>query len=126
MPTLQSDIAVQYANQLIGLAQQLKNVRAAVAEIVTVNSVTPLGNLFTVLNTTALASDGTLGTADAAGSPNSGHPIDPRVYPALSRAVKSGDLTNALQLVVDFSSFMAGSAISSNGARPANIDAVAM
>lgn len=126
MPTLQSDIAVQYANQLIGLAQQLRSIRAAVSEIVTINATNPLGNLFTVLNTAALAADGSLGTADTPGTPVSGHPIDTRLYPGLSRAVKSGDLTNALQLVVDFNSFMAGTALSSNGARPANIDAVAM
>lgn len=124
MAGLQVDNAVNYANQVMNIVQQLRNLRAACVEIVTINGTTPLGNLWTVLKTAALNTDGTLGTAD--GSVTSTNPIDTRVYTAMSRAVKSGDLTNALQCIVDFDSFMAGSSLSANGARPANINAVSI
>ncbi len=122
MARLASDIGVDYGNQIMSIAQQLRNIRAAVAEIVTINAANPLGNLWTTLGTTAVNADGTLGTAD--GSPNATHPIDPRAYPNLTRAVKSGDLTNGLQLIVDFQAFMAGTQVNANGARPANINAI--
>src|SRR6185437_4356323 len=99
MATLQSDIAVNYANQVIGIVQQLRNLRAACAEIQTINSATPLGNFWNVLNTTALAADGALGTAD--GAPNTSHAIDTRVYPALSRGqVSATQLASGLALAL--------------------------
>lgn len=122
MARLTSDIAIDYANQIIALATQLRNIRALIAEIVTLNVTSPFGNLWATFATTNTNADGTLATADS--TPNVAHPIDPRVYTGLTRAVKSGDLTNALQLIVDFQAFMAGTALVANGARPANINAV--
>lgn len=126
MAQLTSDVAVANANQVMTLVQLLKQLRQQLAELVTVNANNPLGNLWNTLNTTAVLSDGELGTADAAGTPNAAHPIDPRVYPALSRLVKSSDLTNALQVLVDLQTFLAGTATTANAARPAQINAVSM
>lgn len=124
MATLTSDVAAQYANQVMGLVQQLRSLRVSVAELIVINANNPLGNLWTVLKTTALNADGTLGTADA--SVVSTDPIDPRVYAALSRAVKASDLTAALQILVDFNTFLQGTAVAANAARPAQMNAVSM
>lgn len=125
MSTLQSDIAVQYANQIANIVQQMRNIRVNVAEIQAINANTPLGNLWNALNTTALAGDGSLGTADA--TPVTTHPVDPRVYPALNRGqVSATQLASGLALVLAFDQLMAGTAVSSNGAAPATINALSM
>lgn len=120
-----SDIAVSYGNMVISFAQQVASLRQLGSQIAAINAVNPLGNLWNNLHTTALGTDGSLGTADS-GNPVLTDPIDTRVYPALNRVAKASDLANALQLVVDFNTFAAGTALSANGARPANINAVAM
>lgn len=127
MATLQADIAVNYANQVMSITQQLRNVLAAITPITGVNATKPLGTLWTALQTTAVLADGTLGAADASQTPNAAHPIDPRIYTQLNRAVKSGDLTNALQVLVDFQAFMAGTLEepAGNGARAGNVNNVA-
>ncbi len=125
MAQLQSDTAVIYANMVIGLVQQIRGMRSQVAEIVAINANTPLSaNFWNVLKTTALAADGTLGTAD--GSVVAGDPIDTRVYPALLRAVKQGDLSNALGILVDFNTFCNGTQVNANASRPGQINNVAM
>lgn len=124
MAQLQSDLAVAYANQVMALVQQVRAIRQTVAEMVTINANNPLGNLWNVLKTTALAADGTLGTAD--GAVVAADPIDPRVYPAISRAVSQTALNNALQILVDLNTFCNGTALAANAARPAQIDAVSM
>lgn len=124
MSVLQSDVAVNNSNQVITLVQQMAALGKQAAAIMAVNTSSPIANLWNVLNTTVLASDGTLGTAD--GTPNTAHPVDPRVYPAISRTVSPTGLTQALQVLADFNTFMAGTAVSANAARPAQVNAVAM
>lgn len=124
MAQLQSDLAVAYANQVMSLVQQLRGMRQTIAELVTVNTNNPLGNLWNVLKTTALATDGTLGAADT--TVVAANPVDPRVYLSINRTVSQTALNNALQILVDLNTFCNGSALSANAARPAQIDAVAM
>lgn len=126
MPRLQTDIAVDFANQTMALVAQIKSLRTQIAEIVKVNTDTPLGNFWTVLQTTPLLADGSLGTADAAQTPNAAHPIDTRIYVGLARAVKSGDLTNALQILVDLNTFCNGTQVNANSSRPGQINNVAL
>jgi len=120
MAQLQSDTAVKYANQVVGLAAQLANIRDQVNALLALNSVQPLGNLWNALNTTAQAADGTLGTAD--GAPNTAHPIDTRVYAALGKAVSATALSNGLQLLTEFQTFSTGATTASDASRPAFID----
>lgn len=123
--TLQTDTAVKYANQVCSLVQQLQGVLANVEALAAINAANPLSsNFWNLLNTTALAADGSLGTAD--GTPNTAHDIDPRVYAALARAVSATQLTQALQVLVDFNAFCQGTAVAANASRPAQINAVAM
>lgn len=126
MATQQSDITVSYANQVQNLIQQICQIRDQAAALVAKNTTTPLGNMWNKLNTTPLLNDGNLGTADTQGTPVLADYIDPRVYPALNRTVKASDLTNGLQALVDFGSFCGGSALSANGARPGNLNALGM
>lgn len=135
MPIQQSDIAVKYVNQIIGLVQQIANLQPNVSALMAVNTVNPLGNLINELNTAALNTDGSLGTADAAVNPApgastgtsvSGHYLDSRQYPALSRVVKNTDIINALQVLNEFQTFTTGLVTPADGARPAFINAVAM
>lgn len=126
MATQQSDVAVNYANQVQNLVQQLTNIRSQVANIIAVNTVTPLGNLWNKLNTTPLLNDGNLGTADTQGTPVLADYIDPRVYPTINRTVKASDLANGLQALVDLNTFFQGTAVAANGARPANLNALGM
>jgi hypothetical protein len=125
MATQQSDIAIQYANQVQSLVAQLVALRQQIAGIVTVNAANPLAsNFWNVLNTTALAADGSLGTAD--GSPNTAHKIDSRLYPALNRSISATDLANGLQILVDLQTFFTGAQPEAVAGRPAQMDALGM
>jgi hypothetical protein len=124
MSQLQSDTAITYANQTMNLVQQLRILRVSVAELMTINANNPLGNLWNPLKTTGTNADGTLGTAD--GTPVVTNPIDSRIYPALSREASATAIEAALQILVDFNTFLNGTALSANAARPAQINAVSM
>src|ERR1700743_3866324 len=103
MTLQQSDITVNYANQVMVAVQQIASLRSIVSALLAFNNVNPLATLWNELNTTALNADGSLGTAD--GTPTSGHYIDSRVYPAVSRVIKNTDLSNALQVLTEFNTF---------------------
>lgn len=126
MAVQQSDVSVNNANQIIGLVQQMKSLRAAIADLLVVNTNNPLGTLFNAMPTTVLNADGTLGTAD--GTPTSGHYVDPRAAANIniSRVVKNTDLTNGLQAVVNLNSFLAGQAVAANASMPQFLDALGM
>lgn len=125
MGVVQNDININYANEVISLVQQIRNMKAAIAELLAINSQVPLGNLWATLKTTAINSDGTLGTADS-GSPIAANPIDSRVYTNLSRAVKLSALNDGLGVLVDFNAFCAGTSLTTQAARPAQIDNLSM
>lgn len=124
MTIQQSDIAINYANQVMNLVQQIANVRTATATLIGINTVVPLGNFWNALNTTALNADGSLGIADQV--PANGHYVDSRVYPNISRTVKNTDLSNALQVLSEFNTFCSGADTPSDGARAAFIDNVSL
>ncbi len=126
MSKQQSDIAVDYANQIQSMVQQIANLRAQVNSFLAINAVGPVGNLVNALNTTPLLADGSLGTADTLGTPVSGHYVDPRIYPNLGRVVKNTDLTNGIGVLTDFQTWSAGTSLATNGARPGQINALGM
>lgn len=117
-----ADVAVVEANALMSICQQIRNLQTQIQGLLAYNAASPLGTPWSALNTAATASDGQLGTAD--GSPNTSHIIDTRVYPLLNRAVSETQLVQALQIVVDFNAFCAGTAVGANAARPAQLNAV--
>ncbi len=61
------------------------------------------------LNTVAVNSDGTLGTAD--GTPNPAHPINPAIYPTITRAVSVNQLTLTKTIMDGFVSYIGGQAV---------------
>lgn len=124
MARLASDIAIDKANAVDAMVQQIFNLKNQVAAIVAENAVNPLGTRWATLTTTAVATDGAVGTVD--GSPNAAHVIDPRVYASIARTVSPNDLAAALQVLVDFNTFCAGTQVNANAARPAQINAVAL
>jgi len=95
--------AIQYANTLISDAAQLlslyQNIKANAQQFTDLN----IGGVLNSFSTTAMNADGSVGTAD--GSPNVAHPIDPRVYTGLTRAVSANQVNamiNTLNFVVTF------------------------
>ena len=114
---------IALANALIAIAQDLQALESSIADIVAINNVTPLGNQFVNLNTTALLADGSLGTADA--SPVQTDPIDTRVYPTLKVALSYLQLTQLLTMAISTGNFLNGQAVSANGTIPALLAAVA-
>jgi hypothetical protein len=118
-----SDQAVTYANSVASICQQIRNLQGQIQNLLTVNTNDPLGTKWNALQTTALTADGQFGTAD--GTPNTAHNIDGRVYANLGRSASATAYGQALQVIVDFNTFVTGGALSANSARPAQIDAVA-
>lgn len=110
MPTAQTQ-AIQNANAIIGLAQQLL---VLYSQIVTANNAWNDDGSLTIVDalaTCAQNTDGSLGTADA--SPVTTHPIDTRVAAntALSRAVSASNISSCLTQLNSVVSFVNGNAV---------------
>jgi len=109
--TVQSQ-AIQNANQIISLAQQLLGLYQAITNVN--NAWNDDGSLTVVqaLATAAQNTDGSLGVADA--TPNAAHPIDTRVAAnsTLSRAVSANNIASALTQLNNIASFINGNALS--------------
>jgi hypothetical protein len=123
-PLTPAQVSIGNAAAVENVLITLQTLIAQVDAIVSANSTTPFANAWANLNTTALASDGRLGTPDA--TPVQTDPVDTRVYPQLPVALSYLQLTQALGVVVtDLNNFLGGEAVSSNGLRPALLAAVA-
>lgn len=126
MTTLtKKDAAVNAANALIGLMQQLKALRQSVNDFVTQYTQEAYGTTWDAFATAAQSADGSLGAAD--GSPNTANPIDTRVtnQSALSKAVTATQLVNAVATLQDLQTFLTGSGSLPASARNANVDNLA-
>lgn len=110
MPTQQSQ-AIQNANNIISLMQQLLNWYVAANQVI--NAWNDDGSLTVIQNlaTCALNVDGSLGTADA--TINLAHPIDTRVAAnaALARAVSENSITSGVTQINNILSFINGNAV---------------
>jgi hypothetical protein len=108
----QQSQAIQNANQVISLAQQLLNLYISITAVN--NAWNDDGSLTVIQNlaTCALNADGSLGTAD--GTPNNQHPIDTRVVAnaALQRAVSENTIASCLTQLNNIVSFINGNAVS--------------
>jgi hypothetical protein len=120
-----SDIAVQEINNYINLLIMAKGMRRSFTETLTENAAgggSYLANLMVALNTCAQNADGSLGAADA--SPVAAHPIDPRVYPALTRAVSSVALTGGGVILNNIITVLAGGAVAADPTIPGKLNAL--
>jgi len=111
MPTKQT-AAVNGANLLFSLMKQLQNFRAQVNDFVTQYNDNNWGAIWNAWPTAALATDGSLGTAD--GTPNTLHPIDTRIAALANLASPNAanDLTSAVTALQAFQSFLTNAAVS--------------
>ena len=113
--TLQSQ-AIAMANTITGLCQQLAAIEDAInlvsGQYTQLQGATVLG----ALATCAANADGSLGAADT--TPTTGHVIDTRVFPALSRAQSAYDIGAALTGLQAVAALLAGSPPTQQGQMP--------
>jgi hypothetical protein len=119
------DAAVNAANALIGIMQQLKALRQQVNDFVTQYTQENYSAAWNAFATAAQNADGSLGGAD--GSPNTANPIDTRVtnQSGLSKAVTATQLVNAVATLQDLQTFLTGSGSLPAATRNANVDNLA-
>jgi hypothetical protein len=108
--------AVAAANTLLAIAVELANIQAAITQATTQYTQLAMGSTLAAMATAASNADGSLGTADP--SPVSGHVIDTRVLPNLSRAVSATDLGTLVTLVSAVATLLNGTAPATQGEAP--------
>jgi hypothetical protein len=113
-----SSQAIQIANGLITITQQLAGLKTSIDQLSAQYTSLTLGTPLAAMATTPVNADGTLGTVD--GSPNVNNPIDPRVpaQAGLTRAVKATDIGSALTMLQAVSTLLAGSAVTTQAQSP--------
>lgn len=101
--------ALNAANSLMAIAQQLSALRATVNQFVTQYNSEGYSTVWSNLGTCAQNSDGSLGTAD--GSPTSGHPINVGTYTSLNKAVSATQLTGGVTMIEQLQNFFTNAAV---------------
>lgn len=106
--------AINGANAMIQLAQQIANLRASINAFVTQYSDEGFSTVWSNLATAALNTDGSPGTVD--GSPNTTHPIDTRATAnsGLSKAVSQTQLVNGVSMLEQMQNFFTNVAVTQN------------
>lgn len=116
MATTPNSQAVQVANQLIALSQQLLAVYQQMVVLDAAWSDNAVATTIAAMSTTVLGADGAPGAAD--GAPNTAHPISLGVYPTLSRAVSSTQISQAKTIMDGIVAYVGGQAVTTQiGAR---------
>jgi hypothetical protein len=100
---------IAQANLIISTAQQMLSLYQTMLALDASWTDDGVATALATLNTVAVNSDGTLGTAD--GTPNSAHPINPAIYPTITRAVSVNQLTLAKTIMDGFVSYIGGQAV---------------
>lgn len=109
--------AIQTANSLIALAQQLMSIYQQMVILDAAWTDDAVAGTLAALATTALNADGSAGAAD--GSPNVAHPINTTTFPALSRAISSNQIGQLKTILDGIVNYVGGSAVSTQAsARP--------
>lgn len=119
--TLQSQ-ALQVANQLMSLSQQLLGIYQQMVILDAAWSDDAAATVIAAMATTALNADGSAGTADA--TPNAAHPINLVTYPTLSRAVSSTQIAQAKTIMDGIVAYVGGQAVSTQVGARAILNAV--
>lgn len=108
--------AIQVANQLIGAAQQVMSIYTLLSTLQGEWTDQGTANIVAALQTAALNTDGSLGAPD--GAPNVNHPIDPRIYPVINRAISSNQVVQMKSILDGIVSYINGQALAAQpGAR---------
>jgi hypothetical protein len=112
----QQSQAIQIANQLISLSQTLMSIYQGMVVLDAAWSDDGTATVIAALGTVALNADGSLGAAD--GAPNVAHPINPALFPVLTRALSSNQITQLKTILDAVVTLVNGSAVSAQtGAR---------
>ncbi len=101
--------AINAANSLMAIAQQLSGLRATINQFVTQYNSEGYSGVWSSLPTAAQNADGSLGAADGASTP--GHPIDTRIVTALNKAVTAAMLTSGVTLIEQLQNFFNNQAV---------------
>lgn len=101
--------AVNLANDLLSVAQQLQAARGAVDDFLRKYTALNLSAVWDALPTAAQNTDGSLGAAD--GTPNNAHPIDTRVVSGLNIPLSANNLVNCVALFQALDSFFANGVV---------------
>lgn len=109
--TLQSR-AINAANGMLAISQQLSALRATINQFVTQYNSEGFSTVWNALGTCAQNTDGSLGTAD--GSPNTAHPINTGTYTTLNRAVSATQLINGVAMIEQLQNFFGNAAVVQN------------
>ena len=123
MPATPNTQAIQTANNLINVAQQLiNNIYQQMVIIDAAWTDDAVATTLAAMGTVTLNADGTLGAAD--GTPNAAHPINLALYPALSRAVSSTQIGQLKTIMDGIVSYVNGQAVSTQAGARAILNAV--
>ena len=105
MADSRQDRAIAYANQLMGMAQQLANIRSTLNQYIIQMKNEQYADVWLALQTVPMNPDGSLGTTPDS-PPNPNNPIFAPAYPALNRAIPPQDLVIGInQLLIQLSNF---------------------
>jgi len=114
--------AIQVANQLMSLSQQLLGIYQQMVILDAAWSDDAVATIVAAMATTALNADGSPGTAD--GTPNVAHPINLVTYPSLQRAVSSTQIAQAKTIMDGIVNYVGGSAVTTQAGARAILNAV--
>lgn len=114
--------AIQAANQLMSLSQQLLQIYQQMVVFDAVWTDDNISNIVAAMTTTTLNADGSAGAAD--GAPNTAHPISLTTYPSMSRAVSSTQLAQAKTIMDGIVNYVGGQAVSTQAGARAILNAV--
>lgn len=114
--------AIQTANQLMAMSQQLLQIYQQMVVLDGVWTDDNVATTIAAMTTTTLNADGSPGAAD--GSPNSAHPISTTVYPTVSRAVSSTQLAQAKTIMDGIVNYVGGQAVSTQAGARAILNSV--
>jgi hypothetical protein len=113
--TVQTQV-IEDANTINALASQLLNLATQVNLLTASWNALNGATVMAAMGTVAQNADGSLGTAD--GSPTSGHPVNPALYPALSRATSAYNYGATLTILQQVATLCAGSAVATQSSAP--------
>lgn len=109
--------AIQTANSLIALSQQLISIYQQMVVLDAAWTDDGVATVLAAMGTVALSADGSLGAAD--GSPVVANPLNPTTYPGLSRAISSNQIGQLKTILDGIVNYVGGSAVTTQAsARP--------
>lgn len=105
--------ALNVANTLVSIAQQLISVYGQMDVLDAAWTDNAIATVLGTLGTIALNPDGSLGAQDS--TPNPNHSLNPNLYPTLTRALSSTQLTQIKSICDAVVSLLNGNAVTAQG-----------